>query len=882
MAHEHNTQDNQALNDFYASYDNNDAKLEQKYTLLKPTEQQNFLYSQVGSQKSLSKDSQLRSFTIQYVSTPQFNPQQNPKDFAIAQNYFGSNTLTENAQRINHDTNTRKAFEQFAKANGVIISINGPIEVYSGKTALFGNSVQRVKLDSFKDSSYFIKVTEKGDIQIEVAHDQSVHTFEGELSADQETIALLHIDNGKINGKDIRKGKFIINKRGVFGEAEQFGSVKFSRSTKFNYNGEAIHLQNVKLNSIGTDSISGEDIKFDDVTLSEGQLDFTDGKVTKLGKNTDVSLLGMRHETRESVDIRYADNQRIIDIAEFEKDELSKLDQTSKYKKEDPRRLVEEEAIRRKYRDLRNDEYDKTIPKIKPIGNYFIYGTERFWMGGNGFISSMGKKPFFKEFPGEFSTSKTINRRGHLEFKAEGMDLDIQKISDNDRPLALQVNMEGGGRIIDGKHRITIKDGKVRSKTLPTYRDGALLTGVDLRIEYNSHGTAQTYDLDIDSVYNPTLTPTKKKELLDEMLIWGREYETLQQELVELRPIVERYDQLQKKLSELEGIPGLARQSDRRSLIEAQRRGDVEEVARIKNMLAKDYSGKNTKEIDSTIKEIQKLELDVRLATGIEKRDRFNKAIDRIKAIDRKVKDNRGERETGVFGQVLSARDGNARVSYQEYIEGLPIRKNVQALSYYGSEIGAGNRERNVELEIPEEFAKNRDVLDIDVIENQECIDTQFRLQWEYALATGTDVCYDGGRKCLSKSRNKEAFLNRWMFSKGTIHYERAVAKGHWKKDIEVIPPERYNEIQPGDILLPGGHAIAVKEVLEIPPGSGIKYVRGFAGSQPAIDARIYPGLIRIDELQKKAVKGVYRPKFRGVGKTEENIQDLYRFSEQK
>ena len=887
IADEHNTQDNQALNDFHISYDNNDAQLDQKFTSLKPSEQQDFLHSQIGGQNSLSKDPQLRSFTIQYISKPEFNPQKNPKDFAIAQNYFGSNTLTENAQRINHDTNTRKAFEQFAKANGVTIKINGPIEVYSGKTALLGNSVQRVKLDSFVNSPYFIKVTEQGKIQIEVAHDQSVHTFEGELSVDQKTPVLLNIDNGKVDGKEIRKGKFSINKRGVFGEAEQFGSAKFLGSTKFNYNGKVINLQNTKITSIGTDSISGEDVVIGETKLLSGKLDFTKGKVTQVGENTDVSLLGMMHETRESVDIKYADNQRIADISESEKDELSTLDQVSKYKKGDPRRVVEAEAIRRKYRDMRNEEYDSVISKIKPIGNYFIYGTERFWMGGTGFTSSMAKKPFFEEFPGEFSGSKTATRKGHLEFTANGMNLDVQKISDDDRPLALKMNIEGDGKIIDGKHRITIKDGKVRSKTLPSFRDGVITTGVDLRIKHEHAGVSQTYDLDIDTAYNPILTPTLKKELMNEMVLLGSEYEALQRDLEKLRPAISNYDQLQKDLEQ--AVTGKlniikARKHVIKEIKRYESEGNTRKAEELKQSLVtiRSSEDESEKEIQSLRSNIKDAEFDVSLATAIQKRDRFNRVEDQIKSIDKKIKDNRGERETGVFGQVLSARDGNARVSYQEYIEGLPIRKNVQALSYYGSEIGAGNRETNVELEVPLEFAQNRDVLDIDVIENQECIDTQFRLQWEYAIATGNDVCYDGGRKCLSKSSNKEAFLNRWMFSKGTFHYEKAVAKGYWRRDVEAIPPERYNEIQPGDILLPGGHAIGVKEVLEIPPGSGTKYVRTFAGSQPAIDARVYPGLIRIDELKDKAVKGVYRPKFRGVGKTEANIKDLYQFSEQK
>ena len=45
------------------------------------------------------------------------------------------------------------------------------------------------------------------------------------------------------------------------------------------------------------------------------------------------------------------------------------------------------------------------------------------------------------------------------------------------------------------------------------------------------------------------------------------------------------------------------------------------------------------------------------------------------------------------------------------------------------------------------------------------------------------------------------------------------------------------------------GHTIGIKEILEIPPGSGNIYYKRFAGSDPAQDAVIYNDLISKQEL---------------------------------
>ena len=59
------------------------------------------------------------------------------------------------------------------------------------------------------------------------------------------------------------------------------------------------------------------------------------------------------------------------------------------------------------------------------------------------------------------------------------------------------------------------------------------------------------------------------------------------------------------------------------------------------------------------------------------------------------------------------------------------------------------------------------------------------------------------------------------------------------------------DDVKAGDVIIGSqGHGMAIKEVLEIPPDSGKKYIRVFAGSMPAIDPEVYRELVSFDHLK--------------------------------
>lgn len=80
---------------------------------------------------------------------------------------------------------------------------------------------------------------------------------------------------------------------------------------------------------------------------------------------------------------------------------------------------------------------------------------------------------------------------------------------------------------------------------------------------------------------------------------------------------------------------------------------------------------------------------------------------------------------------------------------------------------------------------------------------------------------------------------------KGIIDESSAIVSNNF----DVV--KNVNDIKAGDVIIGGqGHGMAVKEVLEIPPDSGKKYIRVYAGSMPAIDPVVYKELVSFEHLK--------------------------------
>ncbi len=880
-------------------------------------DQQHHLFSNVLNEKSLSGDVKLREMALKYMSKKEFDLKKD-KDLAIAENFFGSLTPDKNANNINQDEKTKQLFSDVLKLKGLDVKVNGEVSHYDHNSGVLKTASQEVNLNDFarQKSEYGFVIGKDNQLAV-VDKSGTSHSFEGKLEPDGQDHLL--IKDGSLHGHPIKDARVVLDKDLIRGKVSSFHSVEFDKKTNINYriSSDTISVgRKALIMSIGDAKIIGEGVIFPDGIIQKGLLTFKDGNAVEVGKNSRAEVQGMIHSTKEkTLQLIRANNKALEKIATDEAKALASNRKKFSKKGADPDKNPlfrrEQERIRRKYQGKRNKEYDKLIPKIKPDQskepkvNYFIYGKNRLWLGGSGFSSEVSRNnPFFPEFnkvalhKRKDPFGESYKRRDRLIFTADGMELDLERVSDDGRALAFYTKMSGKGKIGNGIHDFVVDGKKVFDRVIGT-KSGHFFSGVDMRFEYASEEGKKLYDFDVDTKYDAVLSDEDRVKLQKDKAQWKKRMDYFRarakfmqdKHAVEFKKISDqvvaeqrKHDHYENKLRELRdkeydlkrkiiGTSGEEREAIQRQLISIQT---------TRNYFA------GTAPSRTKLNELKNHPLYKQITSLIEE---ANVVQDKMDNIDRKLTSGDAGERTGAFGQLVLSDDGTSKVSYQEYIQGFPVRKNAEALQWYKYE-----DKKNIKLKTPRVFFVNRDVLDLDVLNLQECIDTQFRLAYEYAKATGRDICfYYNGRQCLRDPKykgNSRAFLHKWMLNKGTTQrdkhgnivynskvgtsgYSNAVRDGHWKDDIQVVPPSDYGNVQPGDVLLLNGHAKGIKEIIEIPPGSGVKYARTFAGSQPAIDGRQYERLMRLDKIKEEGVKSVYRWKFRGKPKTSKDVHKL-------
>ncbi|MEM2382477.1 MAG: hypothetical protein QW199_03120 [Candidatus Pacearchaeota archaeon] len=190
---------------------------------------------------------------------------------------------------------------------------------------------------------------------------------------------------------------------------------------------------------------------------------------------------------------------------------------------------------------------------------------------------------------------------------------------------------------------------------------------------------------------------------------------------------------------------------------------------------------------------------------------------------------------------------------YSRVIDGLPV------IPFHGAyEYGkVGKKLERVYL-----YEIGRDIIDLTklhgeelpvISEAQQCADTQVII-YAYALKK----LYDAGEIDTIK-------IGKWVWDKKTNYKDWVemlmrdyINTGWLRKNLKVINLE---EAMPGDIITlhPDsssgyGHTMGIKEVYV--DNKGKKYFRIFAGSDPAIDPRIYPALFTEDYLDAMIKSG--------------------------
>ena len=145
-----------------------------------------------------------------------------------------------------------------------------------------------------------------------------------------------------------------------------------------------------------------------------------------------------------------------------------------------------------------NVYYDEEFNALSHKGeNYFNYGNKKIWLGGEGFTSSLTKdNKIFPEFIEEKYSDSFTPRKGKLEFTVNGGNLEISKISPDNKPISLDINADGKFEIQNGAWNLKADNGKVYTNIKD---DSVFTTQSDMVIHYDTPEKIQVYDLNLDT-----------------------------------------------------------------------------------------------------------------------------------------------------------------------------------------------------------------------------------------------------------------------------------------------------------------------------------------------------------------------------------------------
>lgn len=511
-------------------------------------------------------------------------------------------------------------------------------------------------------------------------------------------------------------------------------------------------------------------------------------------------------------------------------------------------------------------------------GNYFNYGTNKIWLGGDGFTSSLTEgNEIFPEYMGNMYKGSFTEREARLIFTpVEEGRLEITKISKEGSPLALDVKTEGEFTIANGKWYIksygnNIYAGLEEHPPFPI--------SYDMRINYlNTEGETKNYDLDVESSFRLSLSEEEKNEMAEEIVELKKLINQKEEEhnsLLENPEIVE----ISGEIYELEGyLIDLEGEVDYQygQLDRAERAGTPEQMKKIQDEIDKIFTEidklideRNLLEQNPNYKKISDIQLEIR---GI-RSEMYNKDY-QLKLGLKKIS------EIGIFSEIISSRDGNTEITYSEFIEGFPVIKNADVSYYYGEVYrpDLGYTVSGVRLETPSIREMDVDILDLTVDSKyQTCADTQIDLRALYELeelllpgrtdsikftiANGETLEYksDGIYTIWDPNQNEVVIKNYGEnigtnFEKWVANVQAYTNTGSLRDSLK--PVSELDNLKPGDLITlhPDpttgyGHTKGIKEILEIPPDSGNIYYRLFGGSDPAIDPEIYDKLLSREEL---------------------------------
>jgi len=676
-----------------------------------------------------------------------------------------------------------------------------------------GNLFENIKTN--EENLAYINLNEQGEItQADLtASEATSFFFEGiEYDVKKDSRVIYKDNKVKIYGKE---GEYVEIKEKI-NEDFYTQPIKFS-----NFGGGEIEIENsLDGNKIisGNFETPGSRIKIKN--LEEGSIAratfSNNGEVIKVWEGTDATINGIQHKTfKEDLNLYYS---------------------------------------------------EKITSSLDKNQNYFVYGKDKIMLGGEGFTSILTEdNEIFPEFNKQDEGSLYYdyqNKEGKIEFSPQKGNLKIEKTSPDGAPLALNIEAEGGLEIKNGKWVLETDGQNLYSKIDPNSKE---FSESDMRLNYlDNMQNKRTYDLDVESTF--------KYHLLEE------DKEKIKEEMQELRSSKDTYSKEINKLLKKPKIASIRQQINDAHVKIASTDSNTNKLHNQLRLAYKEGDQIKIKEINEQIeKENEEINNLYTIIENLEKDSNYEGVYTRMGKISKmereiEVKEfllSQGEEfRTGALSQVISSEKEGAKITYAQYIQGFPVIKNTNVREYFDNK---GRRLRE-----PVIFARNLDILPFNVDSAyQTCADTQIELRAMYEfeqikngqadsikfeIANGETLEYNSnGIYTVWDERNKKIIRKREnqigeKFGSWVSNVQAYTNTGSLRNFLKQV--NNLDDLKPGDIisLHPDpktgyGHTKAIKEILEIPPGSGEIYYKLFAGSDPAIDARIYSTLTSQKEL---------------------------------
>ena len=599
----------------------------------------------------------------------------------------------------------------------------------------------------------------------------------------------------------------------------------------------------------------------------------------------------------------------------------------------------------------REQDLSKISSKLNKDKNYFGYlpQTEQAIVKGKDFTSTFTpQNNIFEATDYGFGETREYNikvtpKKGEVQIKPAPYEFF----------LALGTKVEGKAEIENGNWKMDFDGKKVYGRPLSSGKlkqSEIVPDGADMLISYQN----KRYQLDVDRI-NPakrsvSISDFYSKVDKDNVAVLNQKVKEKvdgfnNQHKKTLTDLNKRMEEIKKKILQKHGLQSWFAYEDSRiqnfdaELKKARAAGkDVSEILRKRFVVIQEIAEKQKKVKIETIKHKEH----VKIVQRLKELDKLRTAevkdfLEEIKKINTKYHDQFENSRRGMFYQKIKTSGGEA--TYAESVDSQPVIFNSKSRTRrYGQQYGQAHvHERGYPV----------DVLVLDVPKNQECIDTQMRLRYEWLVgqkknvefvfpikggklnlkewkkgsykkyrlvnnrfvasdkfevkwptATGkvktaksygelknlliADVDYLIAKKekelkkkftkneientkklylkrlerkypKLQKSNSGPSYLNAVMGWTGTKTYQSLYQRKSLEKHVDIRTHP--SQIKPGDILvivnvrgerkvnpererLAGGHALGIKEVIETADGK--RYLKIFAGSQPAHDARIY------------------------------------------